>query len=50
VSSEIIHTFLANAPEALQDAQARRVGEGQEVVAELVSRAGQKHKGSFMGV
>jgi hypothetical protein len=32
----------------LEDAQAGRVGEGQEMVRQLVPRVLQKHKGCFM--
>src|SRR6266852_8858685 len=50
VERKIVDVFLADLAQALQDAQARGVGEGPKVVRELVTEALEKHKGCFMGV
>src|SRR5690348_14441740 len=48
VVGELADVGLAHLPEALQDAQPRGVGEGEEVVGKLVARALKKHKGCFI--
>ena len=45
---EVVDAHIAGRGQALEDAQAGRVGEGQEVVGQLVPRALEKHKGSFI--
>src|ERR1700693_3455519 len=50
VDGEIVDVLLPNLPQALQDAQAGRVGKGQKVIGKLVTLAGQKHKACFMSL
>ena len=42
--------LLADLPEALENAQTSRVGEGQEMIGKLVARALKKHKACFIRV
>src|SRR3989442_4512331 len=50
VEREIVDVFFADLAQALQDAEARGVGEGPKVVRKLVTRTLEKHKGSFIEV
>src|SRR2546427_2052679 len=48
VQRQLVDVDLAGLGQALQDAQARGVGKGQEMVGQLVARVLKKHKGCFM--
>jgi hypothetical protein len=48
VRGEVVHADLTHLAEALQDAQACRIGKGHEMVRQFVSRALEKHKEFFI--